>query len=206
MRRTPYLKLRYPWTDDVVNVADIDSMAQDIDAALVQTQTLAQSFSRFASVTVSRSTAQSIPKSTLPAITYDTVVLNNGANSPLSNAPWWSAGAPTRLTAPTACVVLASSFVGINITAALGTSGAIQVAIARNGATGAPDVQGSKYGPVSTVTGQQWVSALSLWKLAAGDFLETKLFWTGTPAGPLNTDAAVVPVFSLMMVALPTVP
>lgn len=206
MRKTPNLRLRYPWTDDVVNVADVQSMANDIDAALIQTQTMAQTFSKFASASVSRSTAQSMVKTALAAITFDTVILDNGANSPLSNGKWWAAANPTRLTAPVPCVVLAVGFCGLNITSALGASGALQVTIARNGGSSAPDVQGGKYGPVSTTTGQVWTWATSMWKLAAGDFLEMKFFWTGTPAGPLNSDNVIPPVFSVMQIALPVVP
>lgn len=206
MRKTPNLRLRYPWTDDAVSAADVQSMANDIDATLVQTATLASSFSRFASVGVSRSTAQSIVKNTITAITFDTVAINNGANSPLSNGAWFSLAAPTRLTAPTACVVLAVGFGGISIGTALGVNGAIEATVALNGASAAPNIQGSKYGPVSTVTGQQWATAVTMWKLAAGDFLEMKMFWTGTPVGPFNTDTAISPSLSLMMVGLPTVP
>jgi hypothetical protein len=205
MRKTPYLRLRYPWTDDVVSAADVQSMAQDVDSALVKTATLAANFSKFASVAVSRAAVQSLTKSALTAITFDTVALNNGANSPLANGAWWNAGSPTRLTAPSACVVLACGMGGINFGSALGASGAFQVTVALNGATGGTGVQGGKYGPVSTVTGQQWSSMISMWKLAAGDFLELKMFWTGTPAGPFNTDNAIPPTLSLMMVALPTV-
>lgn len=206
MRKTPYLRLRYPWTDDVVSAADVDSMAQDIDQALVSTAVLAANFSRFASVAVSRAAAQSLTKGTLTAITFDTVPLNNGANSPLANGAWFNAGAPTRLTAPTACVVLACGSGGINNGTSLGANGAVQATVALNGATGGTGVQGSKWGPVSGDTGQQWASGLSMWKLAAGDFLELKMFWTGTPAGPFNTETNIPPRLSLMMVALPTVP
>jgi hypothetical protein len=205
MRKTPNLRLRYPWADDVVSAADVQSMGNDIDSALVQTATLANNFSKFASVAVSRSTAQSIVKGTLTAITFDTVALNNGANSPLSNGGWYSAAAPTRLTAPTACVVVASGFGGFNITTALGASACIEVAVALNGAVGAPGIQGGKYQPGSTTVQQQWTSALSMWKLAAGDFLELKMFWTGTPAGPMSTDPGIAPSLALMMIALPTV-
>jgi hypothetical protein len=31
------------------------------------------------------------------------------------------------------------------------------------------------------------------------------MFWTGTPAGPFNTDTVSPPTLSLMMVALPAV-
>jgi len=205
MRKTPNLRLRYPWTDDVVNAADVQSMAADIDQGLVSTATLGTNFSKFASVAVSRNAVQSITKGSLTAISFDTVVLNNGANSPLSNGAWFSAGAPTRLTAPVPCVVLAAGFGGINIGSALGTSGVVQATVAINGATGGTGVQGEKWAPVSTVTGQQWASVLSMWKLVAGDFLELKMFWTGTPAGPFNTDNVIPPSLSLMMVALPTV-
>lgn len=206
MRRTPYLRLRYPWAADVVSAADVQSMAADVDAALVQTAGLAAEFSRFSSVVVQRAAAQSLTKGALTAITFDTVALNNGANSPLANGSWFNPAAPTRLTAPSACVVLASGLGGINIGTALGVNGALQTTVTLNGASGAPGVQGSKWGPISTATGQEWASAITMWKLAVGDFLELKMFWTGTPAGPFNTDTAVPPTLSLMMVALPTVP
>lgn len=206
MRKTPNLRLRYPWTSDVVNVADVQAMAADIDQALVQTATLASTFSTFSSVVVKRNAVQSITKATLTAITFDTVSLNNGANSPLTNGAWYSSGAPTRLTAPTPCVVLATATGGMNFSTALGTSGCLQVTVALNGASVAPGTQGNKWAPISSATGQQWTSALSMWKLAAGDFLELKMYWTGTPAGPFNTDAAFPPSLSLMMVALPSVP
>ncbi len=206
MRKTPYLRLRYPWTDDVVSAADVQSTAADIDQALINTATMAANFSRFASVAVTRSTVQSITKATLTAITFDTVVLNNGVDSPLSNGSWFNIGSPTRLTAPTACVVVAVGFGGMNLGSALGTSGCVQVVVALNGASAAPGVQGTKWAPVSTVTGQQWATPITMWKLAAGDFLELKMFWTGTPVGPINTDNVIPPSLSLMMVALPTVP
>lgn len=206
MRKTPYLRLRYPWTSDVVNAADVQSMASDVDQALVSTANLGATFSRLSSVVVQRTTAQSIAKSTLAAITFDaTAALDNGSDSPLANGAWFSSAAPTRLTAPVPCVVLASAMVGMNFASALGTSGVLQVTVALNGAAGAPGVQGSKYSPTSAVVGQQWVSALSMWKLNAGDFLELKVFWSGTPAGPFNTDTAQPPTLSLMMVGLPSV-
>lgn len=206
MRRTPYARLRYPWTTDTVSAADVQSMAQDIDQALVTTAKMSTDFSRFASVSAKRAAAQSITKATLTAISFDTVPLNNGANSPLANGAWWAAGNPTRLTAPVPCIVLASAMGGINIGSALGTNGIIQVTVARNGAVTQPDVQGSKWNPISSVTGQQWASALTMWKLAAGDYLEMKMYWTGTPAGPFNTDTVIPPIMSLMMIGLQSVP
>jgi hypothetical protein len=206
MRKTPYLRLRYPWTSDVVNAADVQSMAADIDQALVATASLAANFSKLSSVVVQRSAAQSITASTLTAISFNaTAVLDNGSDSPLANGAWFNSAQPTRLTAPVPCVVLASGMAGMNFTTALGTSGALQLTIALNGAGSQPGVQGTKYSPVSTFTGQQWVSALSMWKLNAGDFLELKVFWRGTPAGPFNTDTVQPPTLSLMMVGLPSV-
>src|SRR5919198_5186760 len=105
MRKTPYLRIRYPFTSDVVSATDVASLASDVDSALVTTAKMANDFSRFASVTVQRAAAQSLTKATLTAITMDTVKLNNGANSPLANGAWWAAGSPTRLTAPVGCVV-----------------------------------------------------------------------------------------------------
>ena len=207
MRKTPFLRIRYPWTSDVVSAPDVQTMAQDIDQALVSTATMAANFSRFSSVAVQRTTVQSLTKATLTAITFDAAaVLDNGANSPLANGAWFSNAQPTRLTAPAACVVLAHGFGGINIGSALGVNGCVQVMVTLNGATAAPGVQGTKWAPLSTATGQQWASAATMWKLVAGDFLELKMLWKGTPAGPFNTDNSVPPTLSLMMVALPTVP
>lgn len=203
MRKTAYARLRYPWTSDVASSADVQSMAQDIDQALVTTAKMASDFSRLASVVVQRVAAQSITKATLTAISFDTVTENNGANSPLANGAWWAAGSPTRLTAPTACVVLACASGGINFGSALGANGALQVVFTLNAGA---NQQGTKFDPISTVTGQQWTSAMSMWKLAAGDFLEMKMLWTGTPAGPFSTDTVSPPVLSLMMVGLPSVP
>lgn len=202
MRRTPYARLRYPWASDTVSAADVQAMAADIDQALVTTSLMGADFSLFGSVVAQRSAAQSLTKGALTAISFDSILLNNGANSPLANGAWWSNANPTRLTAPAPCVVLASGSGGISIGSALGTSGVVQVTIAQNGAaTG----QGSKWAPVSTVTGQQWTSALSMWRMNTGDYLELKMYWTGTPAGPFNTDTVVKPLLSLMMVGLQTV-
>lgn len=206
MRKTPNLRLRYPWATDVVDAVDVQTMAQDVDQALVQTQQQAANFSRFASVAAFRSTAQSIVKGTLSTITFDTLPLNNGANSPLSNGSWWNPANPTRLTAPTPCVVLACGAAGLNFGGALSSTNCFQVTIAINGATTRPGVQGGKYSLTSTSSGQQWYSVVSMWKLNAGDYLELKLFWTGTPAGPYNTDTVQPPTLSIAMVGLPTVP
>jgi hypothetical protein len=207
MRSTPYLRLRYPWASDTVNAADVQSMAQDVDQALVRTSSLSADFSRFSSVAVQRKlTVQSIPKGVLTAITFDTVVVDNGLDSPLINGAWFNNAAPTRLTAPSPCVVLATGSGAINLGSALGTSGCVQVTIGINGGTGSPNVQGTKWAPLSTAVNQQWASAVSMWKLGTGDWLELRMFWTGTPAGPFNTDNLVSPpTLSLMMVALPSV-
>lgn len=208
MRKTPFARIRYPWASDTVNVADVQSMASDVDQALVNTANLAGMFSRMSSVTVQRAAAQSITKSTNTAISFDTVVLDNGTDSPVANGAWYNAAVPTRLTAPAPCVVLASGLIPLNLTAAFGTTGCIQAAIALNGVSSGPNMQGSKWGPTSTDTGYQAASALSMWKLSTGDYLELKVFWTGTPAGPLSTVASFgnVPTFSLAMIALPSVP
>lgn len=203
MRKTPYQRIRYPWTSDVVNAADVQSMANDIDASLVGTAKMAAEFSKLASFTGRRNATQSITKATLTAITLDTVTVNNGANSPLANAAWWAAGSPTRLTAPVGCIVLVTAVCGYSIGSAFGANGAIQTTVTLNGAaTG----QGSKFNPLSAYTGQAWAACTSLWKLNAGDFLEMKTFWTGTPAGPLNTDNGSPPQISLTMMGLTSVP
>jgi hypothetical protein len=203
MRKTPYARIRYPWTSDVVSAADVESMAQDIDQALVTTAKMAADFSRFASVVVQRAAAQSIVKGALTAITFDTITLNNGANSALANANWFNIAAPTRLTAPVACVVVASGICGMNLGSALGVNGVVQTTIGLNGGTWQ---QANKFNPISTVTGQQWTTALSMWPLAAGDFLELKVLWSGTPAGPFSTDTVIPPMLSLSMIGLQSVP
>jgi len=202
MRKTPFERIDYPWASDTVSVADVQSMGNDIDAALVGTSKLASDFSLFASVVARRNAAQSLTKATLTAITFDSVTHNNGANSPLANGAWWAAGAPTRLTAPVACLVFASAAAGVNLGSALGASGVIEVTVRLNGS----QRQGSKWNPPSAVTGQQWASALTFWKLNAGDFIELMMFWNGTPAGPFNTDTVIPPMLSLSMVALQSVP
>jgi hypothetical protein len=207
MRHTPFFRLRYPWTDDLVNAADIQAMGNDIDQSLVQTGMLANNFLRMSSVAVRRAAAQSITKATLTTITFDTVLADNGVNSPLANGPWWAAGAPTRLTAPSPCIVLASAYAGMNQGAAWGSPASFQIAVALNGAVAVGvGLQGSKYAPTATASGQTPHSALTMWKLVAGDFLELKLHWNGTPAGPINTDTFHMPQLALMMVALPSVP
>lgn len=206
MRQTPFLHLRYPWTSDVVNAADVQAMGADIDQALVQTASLSTDFVRMASVVARRAAAQSVAKATLSTIVFDSVVLNNGANSPLSDGSWYNVANPTRLTAPVPCVVLASGFGGFNNGAAWGTPATVQVWVTINGGVAAPNVQGTKYSPISTQSGQVRTSALTMWRLNAGDFLELKMHWNGTAAGPINTDTALPPSLALMMVALPSVP
>lgn len=202
MRKTPYQRIRYPFTSDVVNVADVQAMAGDIDSGLVGTAKMAGEFSKFASFTGTRLAAQSITKATLTAISLDTIRVNNGVNSPLANGTWWVAGSPTRLTAPVGCIVLVSATAGYSIGSAFGANGAIQTTVTLNGGTS----QGTKFNPLTAYTGQDWASCLTMWKLNAGDFLEMKTFWTGTPAGPLNTDTGSPPIISLAMVALQQTP
>ena len=207
MRRTPFQRIRYPWASDTVNVADVQSMASDIDSALVQTAALGANFSLMSTVMVSRNAVQSITKGTLTTITFDTKGLDNGPDSPLANGAWWSSGTnPSRLTAPSPCLVLATATGGLNLTGGLGSPACIQVTVAVNGATAAPGVQGTKWCPLSAATGGQYGSALTMWKLNAGDYLELKMYWTGTAAGPFNTDTTFPPTMALSMVALPSVP
>jgi hypothetical protein len=203
LRRTPYERIRYPLASDVVSVPDVQSMANDIDQAIVTTQKMSTDFSQFGSVVAKRNAALSLTKGALTTVTFDSITLNNGSDSPLANGNWWSASNPTRLTAPVPCVVLASGFGGINLGSALGANGVIEVIAGLNGA-GAWS-QGSKFSPISTVTGQVWTSFLSMWPLNAGDYLELKMYWTGSPAGPFNTDTVVPPQLSLSMVALKSV-
>lgn len=206
-RYTPFQGIHYPFTSDVVNPVDVQTTGADIDQALIRTATLANDFSKFGSVIARRSAAQNITKATLTAITFDNVTNDNGANSPLSNGAWWNAANPTRLTAPVPCVVIAIGYGSLIWSGAAGSPSVFQVTVSLNGASASPGIQGSKYGPASTQSGQMFSSAISMWKLNAADYLELKLFWTGTPAGPLPTETTSFgPRMSLMMVALPSVP
>lgn len=202
MRKTPYERIRYPWTSDTVNAADVQTMAADIDQTLVNTAALVTNFSRMSSVVVQRAATQSIVKGTLTAITFDTVTLDNGTDSALANGAWFKAATPTRLTAPGPCVVLACGVVGLNFGTALGVNGCTQTSITLNGAGSGTGMQGSKWNPTSTDTGFQSSSAITMWNLQQGDFLELKAFWTGTPAGPFLTDTFWQPILSIMMVGL----
>lgn len=204
VRRTPYARLRYPWTADVVSALDVQSMAQDIDQGLVDTAKMGADYSRMGSVVARRTTVQSIPKGVLTAISFNTTSLNNGSDSPLANGDWHSAANPTRLTAPVPCIVLVSAFGGMNLGSALGANGAVQVTIGLNG--GATWYQGTKWGPLAATGGQQWASALGMYRLAQADYLELRMYWTGTPAGPFNTDTVIPPQLGLTMVALQSVP
>lgn len=202
LRKTPYERIRYPWSPDVVSVGDVQSMINDIDQALVTTQKLSTDYSLMGSVIAKRNAALSLTKGALTAVSFDSITLNNGSNSPLANGNWWAAGNPTRLTAPVPCVVLASGFGGVNLGSALGVNGVIQVTVGLNGGA---NVQGSKFSPISTVAGQVWGSALTMWSLNTGDYIELKLYWTGTPAGPFNTDTVIPPQLSLSMLSLKSV-
>jgi len=208
MRQTPFQRIRYPWTTDTVNVADVQSMGADIDQALVQTATMAANFSRFSSVIAKRSgSAQSVAKGTLTTVSFDSVQYDNGASSATANGLWWNAGNPTRLTAPAPCIVMAVGNAMINFTSSPGTPAVVQGTISINGQNGSPGVQGGKYTPVVNVGGQNWVpSILSMWKMAAGDYLEWKVYWTGTPTGPFNLDTGFPASLSVAVVALPSVP
>lgn len=208
MRKTPFMRLRYPWASDVVSVADVQSLGADIDQALVQTANLGLTFPKMPSVIVRKNAAQSITASTVTTVTMDTIIVDNGPNSPVLNSAAWynSAASTSRLTAPFPCVVLAQGGVGINFTAAVGSVNAVQCMICINGGTGAPNVQGSKFSAISTISGVVYANAVGMWKLNTGDYLELKTFWRGTPAGPLNTDTNTPPQLALSVVALPTVP
>jgi hypothetical protein len=203
LRKTPYQRIRYPWASDVASAPDVQSMTNDIDQAIVTTQKFANDYSMMGSVIAKRNAALSLTKGVLTAVTFDSITLNNGSNSPLANGNWWAAGNPTRLTAPVPCVVLASAFGGVNLGSALGVNGVIQVTVGLNGLTAWQ--QGHKFSPISTYSGQVWGSGLTMWPLNAGDYLELKLYWTGTPAGPFNTDTVIPPQLSLSMLALKSV-
>lgn len=205
MRKTPYMRLRYPFGSDVVNPVDVQTTAADMDQAMVGVANLQFEFPRLASVYAARNNSVlSVAKATVVTIPFDTLIRDTGTGSPASNGAWYSNANPSRMTAPVPCVVLAVGSLELILGSALGANGAIEAIIALNGATTYPGIQETKWNPSSADTGNQTVQLMSMWKLNAGDFLELKVRWTGTPAGPLNVNNLGNTFMQIIMVALPT--
>lgn len=189
MRQTPYRGIRYPFTGDVVDPVAIQTEAQDIDQALVNDDQLRAEAFRRNSVNVFTSAQTSLAKGVASAISWANVSGGqNGANGIPGYANWWAAGSPTRFTAPGACLVYATASLQLNATAAMGAGGYFEVFFAKNGAGATPNIQLNKAQPLNN-TGIWTVSCVveSMWVMAAGDYLEVKAQWSGTPAGPLLT-------------------
>lgn len=204
-RVTPFRRLRYPFNTNVVDPVDIQKLATDIDGALNTDDKLRTDAFRRSGATVARTGSNaSFTKNTLTTVTWDSGNPNNGANGGFGTAAWWSSTTnPSRLTAPTACLVYAAAYVQLDATAgAMGTNGYFELMIAKNGATAQPQIQAHKYpaAPGSSTSAIE-ASVESLWSLAAGDYLEAKGIWNGTPAGPLLS--VPFPSMDVWMIAVP---
>lgn len=203
-RLTPYRGLRYPFTSDVVSTADVANLAADIDMAIAADDLLRGNAFRLSGARVLLSSGPSITKNTLTVITWNNSTFNNGANGGFGTSNWWSSSTnPSRLTAPTACLVYATAKANLLMTTNLGTNGYFEIDITKNGSTVAPNIQQQKFQPNQTGsgTGEIETSIETVWSLAAGDYLETRVIWNGTPAGPFSLEAG--PVMTVQMVAVP---
>lgn len=203
MRQTPYRGIRYPISGEVVDPAAIQTLAQDVDQALVDDDQLRAEAFRRSSVNVYTTSTTSLAKGVASAISWaNTNGSQNGANGIPGYANWWSAGSPTRLTAPGACLVYAVGTVQLNAGSSLGSGGYFELFFGKNGSGATPNIQLNKTQPLNN-TGIWTISCTvqSLWVMAAGDYLELKAQWSGTPAGPFST--STLNYAGLQVIAVP---
>lgn len=204
-RLTPYRQFRYPFTSDTIDAVSIQTLAEDIDQALVDDDKLRTDAFRLSSAQVAQSGTPSITKATITAITWNgTTGPNNGANGAFGTSAWWSSTTnPSRLTAPASCLVYATAAATFDPGASLGANGFFELMITKNGATLQPNIQTAKYQCPIPSPGLGQVPAVieSLWSLVAGDYLEAKVLWSGTPAGPLPL--AAFANMGVVMIAVP---
>lgn len=204
MRQTPYRGIRYPYASDVVDPVALQTEAQDIDQALVNDDQLRTEAFRRSSASVYLSGTPSLTKATITTISWTGLApgSQNGANGIPGYANWWSSGSPTRFTAPGACLAYATANVALAATSALGATGFFEVFFGKNGSTSRPNIQSNKTQPLNNTSAWQ-VSCVteSLWSLVAGDYLEVKVRWSGSPAGPFPI--ATTTYASIQVVAVP---
>lgn len=186
-RTTPYRGIRYPLSGEVVDQAAIQTMAQDIDQALVNDDMLRTEGFRRSSLMVYTTASINLPKSALVPITWTTASWQDGANGIPSFASWWSASTnPTRFTAPSACLVHATANAGIS-NPSLGSGGFFEIFFYKNGSASTPNLQANKSNQPNYA-----VTVESMWAMSAGDYIECGVLWNGSPAGPLTTSGATV--------------
>lgn len=197
---TPYKNIRVPVTGNVVDAADWQTTATDINTVLTASKTLHDVAVRRSSVSAFNS-GQSIVKNTQTVISYavgvgggigwDTGLLGPGA------AAYWSNANPTRLTAPATGLYLATLYLGVPF-GTLSTTNILQPTIGKNGSFAAPNLVTDKQAGTA-VRAPDKVTTCVLYAMTAGDYLEGRVYWNGTPAGPLALSAT----FQLAQVALP---
>lgn len=202
IRVTPYRRLRYPCVDSVVDVNDLAKMVNDIDAALLSDDKARTDALRMPGASVYTFSTTSLTKNINTTLSFDTVNYNNGASGGFGTANWWAASpSPTRMTAPYACLVLAYGYAPLNITSSLGTNGFYTLGIYKNGSVVAPNFVTNKIQGPAAGTGLARNSVFGMMALNAGDYLELRALWNGTPAGPMSTD--IPSSFGVQMLGVP---
>lgn len=193
---TPYRQIRFPLAGETVDAAAIQNLATDIDTVLTATRTASQ-YARTRSSASLFNGAVSVAKNTLTTVSWVAANLDwDGGTSGPGAAAYWSAGSPTRLTAPITGLYLVSGYALLNTGGSHSVTNWIRTTVTKNG--GADFQRSQRNDRVSTVNGPPNAYTYC-WNLAAGDFVTLGVHWNGAPAGPLN----VAVRFSIALIALP---
>lgn len=203
---TPYRAYRVPSSPNVTDAAEIAAMAGDINTDMVAINALRLAATRRsgANLSVSGST-QNVVKNTNTVVTYAAPAtgptFDNGAGGGIGAAAYWSSGNPTRLTVPAGAggLYLARFWISLVGWSGAGTN-TQRVFMGRNGSFAVPDLwQANMFANNATFNLPQGVSVESLMVLAAGDYIESRVYWNGPLAGPFTISAGE---FSLQQVAV----
>lgn len=203
---TPFRNYRVPSSPNVTDVAEVAAMAGDIDTDMLALNTMRRAATRRSGATVSvAGSTQNIVKNTNTVVTYASPaagpVFDNGAGGGVGAAAYWSSGQPTRLTVPAGAggLYMARFWISLNGWSGAGTN-TQRVFMGRNGSFAAPDLwQANEFANNATYNLPQGVAVQSLVLLSAGDYMESRVYWNGTPAGPFQPFAGE---FSLQQVAV----
>lgn len=203
---TPFRAYRVPSSPNVVDAAEVAAMAADINADMITINGLRLAATRRsgANLSVAGST-QNIVKNTQTVVTYAAPAagpsFDNGATGGIGASAYWASGTPTRLTVPAGAggLYLARFWISLNGWAGAGTN-TQRVSMGRNGSFAVPDLwQANMFANNATFNLPQGVSVESLVLLNAGDYMESRVYWNGTPAGPFQPFGGE---FSLQQVAV----
>jgi hypothetical protein len=184
VRPTPNKGIRYPTASSVVDPADIQTMAQDMDTALTADDSLRTLALHRPACHITNSVgAISIAKGVTFTFTFDTIKFDTtGGAVNLSGSP-----GNQRITPNTAGLWLFIGYHQLNATSGITAS---EVTISKNGLTSAGNIRRYKvYGPWVTSSGTLLPHMVSGAFVMNGttDYVNLMTFWAGSPAGPLNT-------------------